>query len=63
MSRYFRSNDEDARKRLLMLLAMVAETELHEAPCPLFYSQLNELEVLFERAGREIRKLNDNKQD
>jgi hypothetical protein len=51
------TEEEKILSRIRMLREMVAEASLHETPCPLQDSNLNDLSVLTERLTSQIRRL------
>lgn len=46
MRSHFYADEEKTLAKLLTLRELIAEQHLHNIPCPLFESQLNELAVL-----------------
>jgi hypothetical protein len=55
----FYMEEERLRSRVVVLKEMVAEQTLHDKPCKLLASQLNELEVLCGRLLTDTRKLSE----
>lgn len=54
---HFYLSEEKVRTRLLTVMELIAEQQLHEQPCPLLAAQLNELSVMCSKLQTEIRKL------
>lgn len=57
MSAFFTLEQERAYKRIKLLQEEIDDTELHNQPCPLLHSQLNEMMVLLERMQHHVRIL------
>lgn len=57
MREQFYIEEEKILARLIMLQSLISEHKLHQTPCPLLASQLNELDVLTKLMQRDIQEM------